>query len=149
MPDLMTISTILSSIKVATDIAKLIKDADLSLEKAEIKMKVADLISSLADAKIAAAEVNDIIKQKDDRIKELEDAFALKSKLIRYRDAYYEINEKGIPSGDPYCSHCWETSIKGIHLYYSHPNQICPKCKTKYANHRAPINPEKEIKSNA
>lgn len=149
MPDLTTISTIISSVKTATEIAKLIKDADLSLEKAEMKMKVADLISSLADAKIAAAEINDLIKQKDDKIKKLEEAFALKSKLKRYKDAYYVINEEGIPSGDPYCSHCWEASIRGIHLYYMHPNLICPHCKTKYANYRAPINPENEINKNA
>lgn len=146
MPDLTTISTILSSVKAASEIAKVIKDAHLFLEKAEIKMKFADLISSLADAKIATAEINDLIKQKDDRIKELEEAFALKTKLKRHKDAYYEMNEKGIPSGAPYCSHCWETSNKGVHLYLRHPSQICPNCKTKYANRRTPLNPENEVK---
>ncbi len=149
MTDLGSISTILSSVKAATDIAKLIKDADLSLEKAEMKLQVAELISSLADAKIAVAEVNDIIKEKDDRIKELEHAFAFKSKIARYMDAYYEPNEEGIPSGAPYCSNCWEASNRAIHLYYLHPHQICTHCKTKYANYRVPMNPENEIKKKA
>ena len=149
MPDLATISTILSSVKAATEIAKLIRDSDLSLEKAEMKLKVAELINSLADAKIAAAEVNEIIREKDDRIKELEAAFAFKSKIVRYRDAYYQTTEEGIPSGDPYCPNCWETSKRAVHLYYIYPNEICPNCKTQYANHMAPRNPENEIKKNA
>lgn len=149
MADLVTISTIFSSVKAATEIAKLIKDSGLSLEKAEMKLKIAELISSLADAKIATAEVNDIIKEKDDRIKELEGAFAFKSKLVRYRDAYYQIKEEGIPSGDPYCSNCWETSNRAIHLYYMYPNFICPNCKTNYANQMTPRNPENKFKSNS
>lgn len=149
MPDLTTISTILSSVKAATDIAKFISGADLSLEKAEMKMKVAELISCLADTKIATAEINDIIRQKDDKIKELEEAFALKQKLKLYKDAYYEMNERGIPLGHPYCAHCWEASNIGIHLHSSHPNQICPHCKTKYGNHRAPTNPENEMEKDS
>lgn len=149
MADLTTISTILSSVKAATEIAKLIKDSDLSLEKAEMKLKVADLISSLADAKIATAEINEIIRKKDDRIKELEEAFVFKSEIVRYRDAYYQTEEEGIPCGDPYCPNCWETSNKAIHLYYMHPYEICPNCKIKYANHMAPRNPENEFKKNA
>lgn len=148
MPDITSISTIVTSVKVATEIAKLIKEADLSLEKAEMKMKVAELIGALADAKIATAEINDFINQKDKRIIELEDALAFQSKLKRYFDAYYEIDSDGVPCGDPYCSHCWETSKRAVHLYYVHPSQICPHCKTKYANYRAPMNPEKEIKKN-
>ena len=55
--DLTAVSTLLGSIKTATEIAKLIKDSDVSLEKAETKLKLAELISALADAKIKVTAV--------------------------------------------------------------------------------------------
>jgi hypothetical protein len=64
MADLNTISSILSSINVATDLARLIKDSDVSLEKAETKLKLAELISALADAKIETANVLHIIRRR-------------------------------------------------------------------------------------
>jgi hypothetical protein len=65
MPDITTISAILGSIKTATDIAKAIKNADISLEKAELKLKIAELTESLADIKIKAVEIRDLIEKKD------------------------------------------------------------------------------------
>jgi hypothetical protein len=55
MPDLASIQAALTSIKVATDIAKFFRSADLSLEKAESKMKLAELMEALAEAKIEIA----------------------------------------------------------------------------------------------
>ena len=149
MTDLAIISTILSSVKTATEIAKLIKDTDLTLEKAEMKMKVADLISALADAKISVAEVKAIITEKEDRIKELEKSFELKEKLVRYQDSYYEVNSNGNPSGAPYCSHCWEASKKPVHLYFVPHHGICPHCKTSYSHHNTPRSPEKLLEKNS
>lgn len=57
MADIATISAIFSSVKTATEIAKLIKDSNTSLEEAEIKLKMAELISALADIKIELSEV--------------------------------------------------------------------------------------------
>lgn len=146
MTDIGSITAILSSVKTATDIAKIIKNADLSLEKAEMKLKIADLITALADAKIAVTEVQDIIKEKDERITEWEKAFEMKEKLVRILDAYYEVDAAGEPSGPPYCSHCWEVSRMTIHLYSVPHKVICSHCKTEYANYRAPLEPKKELK---
>ena len=46
------ISSVLSSIKAATDIAKLVRESGLTLEKAEVKLKLAELVEKLADAKL-------------------------------------------------------------------------------------------------
>jgi hypothetical protein len=133
MPDLVSVAAFITSIKNATDIAKALKDADFSLEKAEMKLKVAELISSLADARIQAAEVQEIIQEKDKLISELEKAFELKKQLIRSKEGYYEIGDDGKPTGDPYCSFCWENKHITIHLHTDLMNhKTCANCKTHY-----------------
>ena len=107
MADMATISAITGSVKVAIDIAQAIKDADVSLEKAELKIRMAELISALADTKIASAEIVEILRQKDAEIEKLRNLLKFKEKLIRVREAYFEVDESGKPMGDPYCSHCW------------------------------------------
>jgi hypothetical protein len=130
MPDLATLSAFFGSIKTATELAKVIKGTDLSLEKAETKLKMAELISALADAKIHAAEIQDLLQEKDNRIKELEKSLENKSKLIRHNGKYYESQENGNPIGDPYCSHCWESKNKMIHLTkMNHKVFTCPSCE--------------------
>jgi hypothetical protein len=61
MTDMAGVSLVLSSIKAATDIARLLKDTNLSLEKAAAKLKLAELVGALADAKIQIAEVQDLL----------------------------------------------------------------------------------------
>jgi hypothetical protein len=133
MTDIATISAITNSVKTAIDIAKAIKDADVSLEKAELKLRVAELVSTLADTKIASTEIVELLKQKDAKIEDLKEKLRFKEKLVRSREAYYEIDEAGKPFGDPYCSHCWEAKFQAIHLHRKamDPGQIeCPSCKT-------------------
>ena len=132
MPDIATISAFIGSIKTATELAKAIKGADLSLEKAETKLKMAELISALADAKIQAAEIRDLLQEKDERIKELEKSLDTKSKLVRHKGRYYEGDEKGSPFGDPYCSNCWESKNKMIHLSDLGGIDSCPSCDNIY-----------------
>ncbi len=138
MPDVATIAAFITSIKNATELAKAIREAGVSLEKAEAKLKLADLMESLAEARIQAAEIQEIIQAKDKRIAELEEAFALKSKLVRHSDAYYETDEGGKPKGDPYCSRCWEANHKTVHLSTDFPpiTKSCPVCKTEYDKKR-------------
>jgi hypothetical protein len=138
MPDIATLTAFLTSLKSATDIVKVIREAGFSFEKAEGKLKLAALMESLADARIHAVEIQQVIQEKDDRIAELKNALELKAKLARKDDAYYELNEDGNPSGAPYCSHCWEVNHRAIHLNLNFPpiTRSCPACKTKYdANH--------------
>ena len=145
MTEIAAISAFISSIKNATDIARVIKDAGVSLEKAEVKFKVAELIESLAEAKIQASEVKELLQEKDQKIAELEKAFSLKSKLFRDGDAYYETIEDGRPVGAPYCSYCWEANHRAIHLTQimgSLGDWYCPACKNTYNRKRVHILPE-------
>ncbi len=83
-----TITAALSSLKAATEIAKIIKDSGYTLEKAEIKLKIADMLGSLADTKINLAELQDLLLRKDKMIKELESRLELKEKL-KWESPYY------------------------------------------------------------
>ena len=135
MPDIASINAVLTSIKTATDIAKWFRETDLSLEKAEAKLKLAELMSSLADAKVSMAETQALLEKKDREIKALQEALEVKKKLVRYRDSYYESDESRNPTGDPYCSKCWEVDHKLVHIN-QHPqnraNSVCPACKNIY-----------------
>jgi hypothetical protein len=61
MPAIASIAAILSSIKTATDIAKFLRESDLSLQRAELKLKLADLVSALAEAKIELTEIQETL----------------------------------------------------------------------------------------
>ncbi len=138
MPDITAISAFLASIRTATDIAGLLRKADVSLENAETKLQIAELISALADAKINASEIQDLLREKDEEIRELKEALEINVKLIRYGDAYYEKDSQGNPTGDPYCSHCWEVSHKIVHIHKVIHHNNCPLCKNTYEIHLTP-----------
>src|SRR5688572_15680002 len=112
MPDITTIGAVLNSLKTATDIAKFIRESDVSLERAELKLKVADLVSALADVKLELVELQESFAQKEQRIKELEEAFQSRDTLVRRYDAYYQADALGQPVGVPYCLRCWENEHK-------------------------------------
>jgi len=112
--DIPTIAAVLTSIKSATDIAKLLKETDLSLEKAEVKLKLSDLYSSLADAKMQIADVQDLLREKDTKIRELEEALAFKASL-EYEAPYYWRVQDGKKEG-PLCQRCYDSNGKLIRL---------------------------------
>jgi len=134
MPDAGIIAAFFSSLKTATEIAGLLRKADLSMEKADLKLQIADLVSALAEAKMQASEIQEVIKYKDEEIQQLKQALELKAHVIKQYDAYYEKSEDGQPTGDPYCMNCWETEHKLIHLFTAiNLGNMCPHCKTIYA----------------
>ena len=101
------ISTILTSVKTATDIAKLLKETDISLEKAEVKLKLADLIGALADIKMQLADVRELLLQKDECIRTLEDQLKLKATLVFDSPYYWQEDETG--KSGPYCAGCFDS----------------------------------------
>jgi hypothetical protein len=140
MVDIALISTALNSLKAATDIAKFLRESDLSLERAELKLKLADLISALADAKIQVVEIQEALQEKDKRIEELEDAFQAKDTLVRRYDAYYTINADGQPVGVPFCLRCWENDHKKrqlVHDAEARHRSICTTCGHRYESRLA------------
>lgn len=112
--DLTSISTLLGSIKAATEIAKLIKDSDVSLEKAETKLKLAELISALADAKIEVTEVQQALFDKDAEVRGLQEQLRLKAQL-QWEKPYYWLLD-GEKKDGPYCQHCYDKSQELIRL---------------------------------
>jgi uncharacterized paraquat-inducible protein A len=134
-----TVTSALSGIKAAVEIVKVIRDADVSLEKAEIKLKLAELVGTLADVRMELSLIQETIIEKDRRIKELEGAFESKSKLVQHEDGYYEADATGAPSGKPYCMRCWEVDHQKRNLLNESMNvhaNICPACNTKYQRRR-------------
>jgi len=114
MPDISTISAILGSVKTATEIAKLIKDSDLSLEKAEMKLKLAELISALADAKMEISEIQELILQKDQKIRQLKESINTQENMIFEKPYYWRID--GTEKVGPFCQHCYDKDRKVIRL---------------------------------
>lgn len=127
MADLTTINAVLSSIKSATDIAKIIRESEKNLEQAERKSQLADLMSALADAKIEAAAIQDELLKKDSLIKELQEALKLKGQ-IKWSPPYYYVEENG-----PYCQNCYDQSEKLIRLQNTDKGRwVCFACDKIY-----------------
>lgn len=144
MPDAATMSAVFASIKAATDIAKYIRQTDTALEQAELKNKLADMLLSLADAKTQAVDVGEALAAKDARIAELEDAFRAKDKLVRYKDAYYRVDDAGAAIGPSLCARCWDVDHRQYQLVYngSKLTNVCPVCSTSYSHTKSPLIPE-------
>lgn len=135
MPDISAIGAVLGSLKTATEIAKFIRETDLSIERAELKLKVADLIGALADVKLELVELQDAFATKDLRIKELEESFESKDAMVRKYDAYYKADASGNPIGAPYCLRCWESDHKQrllVHDAKDFRTRLCTSCGHRY-----------------
>ena len=133
--DVTTISTLLGSIKTATDIAKLIKNSDLSLEKAETKLKLAELISALADAKIEVTEIQQSLLDRDAQIREFQAKLDVKGKL-QWEQPYYWLSDGQRREG-PFCQQCYDTDEKLMRLQGSGDGYWeCKTCKNSYMEER-------------
>ncbi len=131
MPDLASIQAVLASIKVATDIAKFIRSADVSLEKAESKMKLAELMEALAEAKIEIASIQELIIEKDQRIRELEQV-ADTTKRLKYEAPYYWLAD-GERRDGPFCQQCHDKDGKLIRLQKSGDGfWVCKTCNNVF-----------------
>ena len=125
-------TAILSSIKTATDIAKLIKDSGISLEKAEVKLKLADLISALADAKMDMAAIQQTLLDKDSEIGKLREQLTIRDKIKWEPPYYWVINEEDKNDG-PYCQQCYDNDHKLIRLTKTGTGfWDCKTCKNRY-----------------
>lgn len=129
--ELSSIATLLSSIKTATDIAKLIKDSDVTFEKAETKLKFAELISALADAKIQISEIQQVLIDKDTELREAKEKLLVKEN-IEWEKPYYWIIDGENKIG-PYCQRCYDKN----HLLMRLQNRdkgywVCMECKSDY-----------------
>jgi hypothetical protein len=129
--DFTAVTAVLGSIKTATEIAKYIKDSDLSLEKAETKLKLADLIGALADAKLEVVGVEQTLAEAEARIRELVQQLETRGKLKWVDPAYWLEADTGLQG--PFCQQCYDTGGKLVRLqddgdgYYE-----CKACKNGF-----------------
>jgi hypothetical protein len=112
MVDIAMVSAALTSIKTATDVARLIKDGEKQLDQAEFKLKLADLIGNLADARIEIASITELLAAKDAEIRSLQAQLELKDNLIWEEPFYWKIKD-GQRDG-PFCQQCFDASNKLI-----------------------------------
>jgi hypothetical protein len=112
--DFGAITAALGSIKTATEIAKYIKETDLSLEKAETKLKLADLISALADAKLEVVGVQQSLAEAEGQIETLEKQLQVRANLT-WEEPYYWLNTASGRQG-PFCQKCYDTGQQLVRL---------------------------------
>ena len=131
MAAITTIASVLTSIKTATDIAKVIQKGSAAFEQAEMKLKLAELMNALADAKIEIANVQDVLSEKERRIGELEETLNLRKKLT-WESPYYWLCDGEVKDG-PYCQQCSDSTGKLIRLQIYDPGQwYCKTCQNTY-----------------
>lgn len=134
MPDFAAVTAVLSSLKHATDVAKLIKDSGATLAAAEQKLKLAELIEALADAKLGMADLKGEIETRDSEIRALKSALSVKPTLSHREPFYFKEGD-----ATPFCPRCWEVDSKAIHVapeewdgkrgFYV---RRCPECDASY-----------------
>ena len=132
--DLTSVTAVLGSIKTATEIAKYIKDTDLSLEKAETKLKLADLIGALAEAKIVVVGVQQTLAEAGARIRELEQTLETRGK-VRWEEPFYWLDDDsdGLPTNGPFCQHCYDRDSKLVRLQCDEDGYFeCKVCQHSY-----------------
>jgi len=125
---------ITNKIKSIWGIVKYVQDADFHVESADLKMKILELVTYLDS-------VREELNEKDQEIKDLKEALKWKHKLTRVPEkaGYYVVNEQGFPIDGAFCSKCFESDSKAIHVLRKkscgHNNDpICPVCNTTSAD---------------
>lgn len=130
--DMTSISAALASIKAATEIAKLIKSSDISLERAESKLKLAELLEALADAKIEITEIQQLVLDKDLQIRSLQEQLSVKDRLQWEAPCYWLAD--GDSKDGPFCPNCYDTEKKLVRLqtYSDNGYWDCTSCKNSF-----------------
>jgi len=137
MDPISAITTALTSIKTASEIARLLIDADVSLEKAELKLKLAEIVDALASAKLQMADTKQIVADKDVTIARLQEALDLKGRMVLRDSAYWLLDEQQDKIVDgPFCTNCYEADrIKRTLLPDKDEPQVkCPNCKIVFCS---------------
>lgn len=141
MPSITGVATALNAIKIAVEMGKKLISADEIFKNAELKLQLVDMISALYDVKISLIEAEESAREKDVEIIRLQEALDIKPNMERFENAYYKKNEEGILVGEAYCSSCWESKYKLIHLTRGHsvgkPRE-CPICKNIFHGYYTP-----------
>ena len=104
------------------------------IDNIELYRKILDLQSEVIELHSNLIEKDTLIREKEKQISKLKKAMQLKEKVIRIEDSYFELDNKGRPIGDPYCSHFMEVENLAVHLHRN-PRSVpgyggfCPACQ--------------------
>jgi hypothetical protein len=133
------IGTALGALNSAITIGKAVLDSKGAVERATLNLQVAELTGAVAEAKIALVEIEERVREKDKEIERLNEALENRNKVAKVNDAFYDLDDQGRPTGEPYCMSCYETRKKLVHLARTGPRthdpKMCPTCKTSYSGY--------------
>jgi len=129
--DFAAVTAALGSLRTATDIAKFIRESDLSLDKAETKLKLAELIIAIADAKLDVVNVQEKLAAAETQIKSLEADLQVKGEIRWEEPLYWLEHQSGIDG--PFCQHCYDNGRKLVRLQGNGEGWYeCKVCKNSY-----------------
>lgn len=131
-----SIAELIANMETATKIARILHEKYLVLEAGDLHSKFSDLVGILNNSKTDISEIQNVIAGKNKQISDLEFALKFKDKMICIRDAYYEIDGNGKPSGHANCIKCWENTYKKRTLVVKTDDaqvKICPTCGQTYS----------------
>ncbi len=128
--DIGYIGTALTSLKTATDLAKIIKDSGNTLEQAEVNFKLAELVGALAEAKLELASIQEVLASKEKQINKLKSEMDVKSNL-QWERPYYFLKDGDSKEG-PFCQKCYDTDSKLIRLQERDQGSWCCHTCTGY-----------------
>ncbi|ASP40452.1 hypothetical protein CHH28_18000 [Bacterioplanes sanyensis] len=135
-----SVGAVLRSLQTAQDVGKAIREAGYVLSRDDMRRQLADLSGSVSEAKLQLTLLKEALDSKDEELRKLERTLSFKQILRRRGDGYYKTLD-GRPYGQPYCSYCWESEHKAIHLHskiFSKDVRQCPHCKNEYQTGRTP-----------
>ena len=94
------------------------------------KLDNADLYRRVLDLQAEILSLTSTLQERENRITDLESHLNPGGQLVRDREVYWDQDDRGKPTGDPYCSYCWESARLAIHLI----ERSCPHCKTLHTS---------------
>jgi murein L,D-transpeptidase YafK len=131
-----SVADLVSNLETAAKIARMLSDKYLTLEAGELNTKFNELVSLINNTKVEVSEFQNIISGKNRQIADLESALKFKDKLVCIGDAYFEMDEKGKPTGHANCVKCWENTYKKRKLVVKTDDtniKICATCGQTYS----------------
>lgn len=131
--DLGSAPAIVTTIKTAIEIAKLLKNSDDSLEKVEAKQRLVEIISALVDAKSEIIDMQQLLIGKDGEVRALQEKLKIKAQLQWESPYYWRVD--GNEKDGPYCQHCYDKNQELIRLQGNGEGHWrCTACKNEYTN---------------
>jgi hypothetical protein len=122
--------------KLAGNLGSEVQQSELRVEIRKLQESLIDVQSVLLSAKKEILDNREFLRENESRIKELEDLLKFKAKLVRKDGMYFESDENGDSTGEPYCSNCWEVSNRVVPLLSRDTNYdyLCPNCKNGFGH---------------